>query len=125
MSCGCEFDEDGLSDLEIGAEPLGVDGNGAPTERAWIGGQEVIIHRDDMPASDITTLHGIRVTTALRTVIDIAPEVTAEHLADIVEDCLERRLFTVDEAWARLAQQDMVGRRGAEMLRDVLPPTAG
>ncbi len=105
-------------------EPLGVDGNGLLTERMWLGDDEVIIHRDDVPETDITTVDGIRCTTALRTVIDVAPEVSTVHLRDMVQDCLERGLFTVGDAWRRLAEPDMVGRRGAELLRRVLPPTA-
>ncbi|HZX56791.1 MAG TPA: hypothetical protein VFE86_19040 [Ilumatobacteraceae bacterium] len=116
LSCGCQFDEDG-------PEPLGVDGNGSPTERMWIGGQEVIIHRVDLPESDITTLDGIRLTTPLRTVIDVAPEVEPDHLTEIVEDCLERRLFTVEDALRRLDEPDMVGHRGAELLRRALRRT--
>jgi hypothetical protein len=56
-------------------EPMGVDGNGQLTERMWLGEQEVIIHRGDVPETDITTVDGIRCTTALRTVIDVAPSV--------------------------------------------------
>ena len=100
ISCGCRFDEDG-PDVGLSlAEPLGVDGNGVLTERMWIGDQEVIIHRDDVPESDVTTIDGIRCTTALRTVIDVAPDIEASHLAEIVRDCLERGLFTVEEAIA-------------------------
>ena len=77
-------------------------------------------HYDDIPETDITTVKGIRCTTALRTVIDIAPEVDAEHLEVIVQDCLGRHLFTVDEAWTRLAEPDMVERPGAELLRRAL-----
>jgi hypothetical protein len=134
LSCGCRFDEDGpdedgpdgdgLDNRASLVEPLGVDGNGLLMERTWLGGQEVIIHRDEVPESDITTVNGIRCTTALRTVIDLAPELCAVHLADMVADLLDRGLFTVGEAWRRLAEPDMVGRRGAELLRRVLPPTA-
>jgi len=113
LSCGCRFDEDG-------PEPLGVDANGSPMERMWIGDQEVIIHRMDVPESDITTLDGIRLTTPLRTVIDVAPEVKPEHLSEMVEDCLERGLFTVEDAVRRLAEPDMAGNRGAELLRRAL-----
>lgn len=124
LSCGCRFDED---DADVGlslAEPLGVDGNGLLTERTWIGDTEVVIHRDDVPETDITTVHGFRCTTALRTVIDLAPEVAALHLEMMVRDCLERRLFTVEQAWRRVAEPDMVDRRGAQLLRRVLPPSA-
>jgi hypothetical protein len=124
LSCGCRFDEDGPDAGLSLAEPLGVDGNGMPTERMWFGDQEVIIHRGDYPDTDLTTVEGIRCTTALRTVIDVAPDITASHLEEIVQDCLERGLFTVEDASRRLAEPDMVGLRGAELLRRALPPSA-
>jgi hypothetical protein len=105
------YDDDGAG------EPFGVDGNGIPTERRWVGDIPVIVHQEDIPESDVTVHRGIRCTTPLRTVIDIAPDVTADHLAEIVADCLVRRLFTVEEARHRLAQPDMADRRGAELLR--------
>ena len=49
------------------------------------------------------------------TVIDLAPEVTPSHLAEMVQDCLGRRLFTVEEAFRRIAEPDMVGRKGADL----------
>jgi len=125
MSCGCRFDEDATVPAQSAAEPFGVDGNGLLTERMSLGDMQVVIHRDDVPETDITTVKGIRCTTALRTVIDLAPEVAPTHLANMVRDCLERGLFTVDEAWHRLAESDMASRRGAELLRLALPPATG
>jgi hypothetical protein len=101
-------------------DDLYVDGNGCPTERVCLGGQEVIVHYDDIPETDITTVDGIRVTTPLRTVIDIATEVDADHLGRIIHDCVERQLFTLDEALARLAAEDMVSHRGAALFREAL-----
>ena len=122
MSCDCRFDEDSPDvDLSL-VEPLGVDGNGLLTERMWLGDQHVVIHRDDVPEKDITTVDGIRCTTALRTVIDLAPEVSATHLERMVRDCLERGLFTLEAARRRAAEPDLVGLRGAEALRRALPP---
>lgn len=96
------------------------DNNGALTEIRLVGGREVIVHYDDIPETDITTVDGLRCTTALRTVIDIAVDVDRAHLDRIVRDCLERRLFTVEEARVRLAEPDMVNRRGADLLRQLL-----
>lgn len=125
ITCGCRYDEDGPDDDDAEEldeyEPLGVDANGALTERRWVGGSEVIVHHGDLPAKDVTTVQGIRCTTALRTVIDIAPEVSPEHLDRILKDCLDRRLFSVEEARARLAEPDMLTRAGAELLRQALP----
>jgi hypothetical protein len=111
-----------LADQADRVEPMGLDGNGLLTERMWFGDTEVIVHYDDIPDGDITELDGIRLTTPLRTVIDIAPDETREGLAEIVADCLERRMFTVAEAWERIERPDMVDRPGAQLLRSVLPP---
>ena len=62
-----------------------------PGRTVRMGDQEVILHYDDVPDSDITTVDGIPVTTPLRTVIDIATTVTPGELFGIVQDCLHRR----------------------------------
>jgi hypothetical protein len=121
LSCGCRFDEDGPDLGFPDAEPFGVDSNGRPTELMWIGEQQVIVHRADVPESDITSIDGIRCTTPLRTIIDVAPDVSIDDLREMVQDCLERRLFTVEEAWQRIAQPDMADYPGAIRLRRVLP----
>jgi hypothetical protein len=97
-----------------------VDANGCLAERMTAGDLEVIVHYDDIPESDITTIDGLRVTTALRTVIDLAPELEPAELNRIVHDCLVRRLFTTEEAMARVAKPDMLTRPGARLLRQVL-----
>jgi hypothetical protein len=102
-------------------EDLWIDSNSCLTERTWLGGQEVVVHYDDIPAKDITVQKGIRCTTPLRTVIDIAPDVDPAELERIVRDCLDRGLFTVEEARARVAEPDMRKRPGAELLRRALP----
>lgn len=122
LSCGCPFDEDGLGDPDWQGEPMGVDGNGDPVELRRVGDVEVIVHHADLPDADITVHKGIRVTTPIRTMIDLAPEVDGDHLDAMVADCLARGLFTLEEAWHRLAQPDMVDRPGAVILRQRLPP---
>ena len=93
---------------------------GWPVEQRSIAGQPVMIHYRDVPESDITTLDGIRLTTPLRTVIDLAPDVGMDHLEIMVRDCRERRLFTVEEAFQRLRQPDMADDPGALMLWQLL-----
>jgi hypothetical protein len=100
---------------------LYVDANGCPTEVVTVGDQEVVIHYDDIPESDITTVRGLLCTTPVRTLIDIAPEITEPELKRIAQDMLDRGLFAPEEAWTRLAQPDMAGRRGAELVRRILP----
>jgi hypothetical protein len=119
MTCGCRFDEDGRDEDDVG-EPLFVDANGIPAERRWIDGNEVIVRYDDIPASDLTTVDGIPCTTALRTVIDLAPEMEPAEFEELVRDALGRRLFTLDEARRRIEQPDMATRLGAALLRRFL-----
>jgi len=122
LSCGCCFDEDGPDeDDNIVVDDVYVDANGCPTELVRVGGEPAVFHYDDLPETDITPVRVIRCTTALRTVIDVAPELSIAHLRRMVQDCLDRHLFTVEEARARLAQPDMVERAGAKLLRQVLP----
>jgi hypothetical protein len=97
------------------------DANGVLTERRWLDGKEVVVHYDDIPDKDITSVDGIPCTTALRTLIDLAPELPDADLARAVQDCLDRGLFTVEEAYARIAEPDMQQRRGASLLQRHLP----
>jgi hypothetical protein len=101
-------------------ESVFIDANGCLTERVVLDGQEVIVHYDDLPDSDITCVDGVPCTTPLRTVIDIAPETSAAELERIVRHCLDRRLFSLEEAMARIAEPDMLSRPGAQLLRQVL-----
>jgi hypothetical protein len=96
------------------------DSNGVLSERLQLGDQEIIVHYDDYPDKDLTVVRGIPCTTALRTVIDIAPDVPPDDLEVMVQDCLDRRLFTLEEATERLAEDDMLTRPGAELLRRIL-----
>jgi hypothetical protein len=80
----------------------------------------VIVHFDDLPDSDITIVDGIPCTTALRTVIDLAAEWDEDQLDRVVRDCLQRGLFTIEEAQERLSRDDMRGRPGAAVLRRYL-----
>lgn len=97
-----------------------VDANGCLAERVMIGNQEVVYHYDDIPESDITTVHGIRCTNPLRTVIDLAPELSPADLERMVRDSLSRELFSVEEALTRIGQEDMLNRPGAHLLRQTL-----
>lgn len=121
MSCGCRFDEDEPDgDDIVASEALHVDEDGNLVERRWVGGQEIIVRYADLPDKDLTIVQGIPCTTALRTVIDIAVETEDAELDRMVADALRRRLFTVEEARARIAEPDMCGRRGAALLERAL-----
>ncbi len=99
---------------------FGVDANGCPTEDFDMDGGSVRVHYTDVPESDITTVDGIRVTTPLRTVIDLAAELDETELDRMVQVCLDRRLFSVAEAFVRLDQPDLATRPGARILRAYL-----
>jgi hypothetical protein len=99
-----------------------IDANGCLAERVHgpSGDVEIVIHYDDIPESDITTIDGIRVTTALRTAIDLATQLDRGDLESLVRECLDRKLFTVREAMERIDQPDMRGRSGAQLLRQLM-----
>ena len=120
VSCDCRFDEDDPADWQEYPEPYGVDANGLPMSVMWLGDQRVIVHYADIPESDVTTVDGMRCTTALRTVIDCAAELDHAAVAEMVRAGLARGLFTLDEVWERLSQPDMRTYPGAEVLRAVL-----
>ena len=96
---------------------LGIDANGNLTEEVSIGSQTVVLHHDDIPDSDITLVRGVRCTTAVRTVIDIAAELQPAELETVMNDCVDRGLFTLDEMRSRLSAPDMARRHGAELIR--------
>lgn len=104
-----------------------IDANGCLTERVAVDGQDVVVHYDEVPESDITSINGIRCTTALRTVIDIAPELESTELEQMVRQCLDRGLFTAEEAMDRVAKPDMLSRLGARLVRQIVsrPGNAG
>ena len=124
MTCGCRFDEDGPDedDLEP-ADPLHVDEDGNLVEVRVIGGQEFLVrYVDELPEKDRSVVDGIPCTTALRTVIDLAadPAIDEAGLDRIVNQFLDRGLFTVAEARARIAEPDMCRRRGAALVGGAL-----
>jgi hypothetical protein len=99
---------------------LGLDATGALTERGTIDGVDVLVHYADYPDSDVTEVDGIPCTTALRTVIDVAADVDPDHLLEMVQDALDRGLFTADEARRRLDEDDMERHFGAPLVRRAL-----
>ncbi|GAB2634115.1 hypothetical protein GCM10027270_23240 [Nocardioides ginkgobilobae] len=95
---------------------FGMDANGRLTQLTQVGDVPVLIHYDDIPESDIQTHHGLRVTTPLRTTIDLAAELSTEELEDLLDFFLGNRSFTTDQALERIAQPDMRMHRGAHVL---------
>ncbi|MFN8173420.1 MAG: hypothetical protein U0R65_16350 [Candidatus Nanopelagicales bacterium] len=102
-----------------------VDANGRLAERHSQGDVDVVLHYDDVPDSDVTEVDGLRVTTPLRTVIDLAIELDRLELERMIDECLARRLFTPQEAFDRVAQPDMLPRPGARRFAEVLRDRLG
>ncbi len=87
---------------------------------------EVVLHATtDLPPTDIVRrADGIALTSAARTVFDLASMLSAEDLESIIEHGLSRALFTVpvlDAVQARLSKQ---GRAGAKRFESVLAARA-
>ena len=97
-----------------------IDHNGCVTERHVIGGQEVLVHYDDVLPSDICVIGGLRCTTALRTVLDLAADVSNEQLHRLVRDSLMRQLFTVEAALERANRRDIRDRPGTQLFLEAL-----
>ena len=106
-------------------DDLFIDANGRLAERHSLGDFDLILHYDDLPESDVTVVDGLRCTTPLRSVIDVAMELDRHELERIVDECLERRLFTPQEGFSRVAQPDMLPRPGARRFAEVLRDRAG
>lgn len=107
-------------------EDIYIDANGNLTERiSTVDGTDIAYHYQDIPECDVTTIHGMRCTTPLRTVIDLAPTTERSEWEQMVHTCIVRRLFTIDEALVRVANPDMAAYPGAMLLREFLHETGG
>jgi hypothetical protein len=106
-------------DIELTKEP-DDDHPAGTVEVISVDGERVVIHYAHLPEKDRAVVRGIPCTSALRTVIDIAPDVFAGHLTRIVDNCLDRGLFTAEEALARACEPDMADHVGAWLLRGEL-----
>lgn len=102
-----------------------IDANGCLAERVELDGLSVILHYDDVPDSDKTVVDGLPTTTALRALLDVAVECDPVDLDIAIRDCLQRGLFTVAEARARIAQPDMASRPGTSLFARALARVIG
>ena len=76
------------------------------------------VHRIALPADEVTAVRGIPVTTAARTLFDLAAAVTADQLEHAFNEAEYRRLSSPTSLDALLARYP--GRRGTQALRSVL-----
>jgi very-short-patch-repair endonuclease len=73
----------------------------------------VVIHRAALPAADVTTKHGISVTTPARTLIDLADVLPRRRLERALDEAAYLRLAVTD-------LQPRPGRRGSGALAEAL-----
>lgn len=114
-----------LAQWDVAPQPFGVDASGSPVECGVFRGDVVIVHRQDIPESDVTTVKGIRCTTAVRTIIDVAADMAPDDLRATVADAVQRGIFSDDELHDRLAQPDMATHVGARAVRLALDLASG
>lgn len=60
-------------------------------------GDEIRIRFADLPESDITEVNGLRVTTLVRTLIDLSAETEPNEAARYIEQAIEKGLITLNE----------------------------
>jgi hypothetical protein len=92
------------------------------TDLGRITASGVTHHRSSLLPDEIGQRQGIPVTSALRTVVDIAgdPSMCADELGVIVDGALRRRLLTVPDLRATLVRRGGPGRARLDTLREVL-----
>ena len=104
---------------------VAYDSNGDRVEHRWIGGQRVVVHHAFLPDKDLTEIDGTPCTTPLRTVLDLAADLSSDELDRMVRTCLRRQLFTELEALERIGETDMIGRAGSALVLESLWRIAG
>ena len=84
-------------------------------------GQEPVpvrVHVEDLFPEDVTTLHGIPITTPARTLLDIATCVTDVELKEALATALRRKLTTREEVRGVMARYP--GHPGVTRLSQLL-----
>lgn len=86
------------------------------------GAPGIVVHRTrHLPACDIVRRRdGISVTSPPRTVVDAAAWVGAEDVESMIEQCLDRRTFTIPTLWSVTRPLVASARRGSTMFARVL-----
>ena len=79
----------------------------------------VVLHRDKLDAAEIEEREGFRVTTPLRTILDIAADdsVSIDHLEKAIEQALERGLIRKSRLEAACKTQPKESRLSAALKR--------
>lgn len=90
---------------------------------SWPG---AVVHRRDLPSDDVVVREGLRLTTALRTVLDLARSLPLQEAVAAADSALRHGLLTVDEL-LHAAQALPAGRGRARVSRVVslVDPSSG
>ena len=80
----------------------------------------VTLHFCSLPPSDVATFDAIRVTTAARTLVDLAGSTDPEALEIALDDALRRRLVRIDRLLRQLDRLPRRGRAGTGRMRRLL-----
>jgi hypothetical protein len=82
----------------------------------------IIHHKSELEAREMTRRHDVPVTSALRTIVDLATErsLTVDELGEIVDGALRRRLVRLPDLRRAVIQRGGRGRPSMSRLREVL-----
>jgi len=81
----------------------------------------VIAHRiTSIPPGDVTRIGAIRVTTAARTIIDIAGIAPESKVSEALDDALHRKIVRLDRLSERVDALAVKGRPGIALMRSLL-----
>lgn len=89
------------------------------------GGSTAIGHLHRAPLDDLdrTTRSGLPVTTAARSLVDLASHVSADRLAELLDEGIGRRLIRIDDVLDAMARTERApGRSGLGRLREAVRP---
>lgn len=110
----------GLDGFEEGVVEFGVS-----RARRSVGGVAVRLTRD-WAAKDLLRHRGVRVTTATRTIIDLAgQEASAAELERAIDSAVRLRLTSIPTLTRRMAELAKPGRAGIPLLRELLLDSGG
>lgn len=86
----------------------------------------VTVHRTrDLASDHIESTGNLPVTTAARTIVDLAAVLDRRHLAGVIDESLSARLLDLDRLVATFEEVGRRGKKGTAALRDILAERRG
>jgi very-short-patch-repair endonuclease/predicted transcriptional regulator of viral defense system len=108
----------GLRSFKPPFETVTRAGDGGPEQK-----ERLLVCRSKALAGHVTTLEGIPITTAERTIIDLAPHLAGRALARAVRDAVRLKTTTPSDLFVSLARHR--GRRGTRRMHAAVSRYAG